>query len=110
VFEIEMAPATDGRPRAVVVRLGDSCAHTDVAGLCAQLQIRLASTDADLVVCDLGALPDDAADACTLDAIARLQLTARRVGRHLRLRGAPPRLEELLRLTGLCGVVPCCDD
>jgi hypothetical protein len=43
-----------------------------------------------------------------VDAIARVQLTARRLGRHVLLRGASPQLEELLRLSGLTGVVPCC--
>jgi hypothetical protein len=41
-----------------------------------------------------------------VDAIARLQLTAGRLGCRLRLRNASPELHDLLDLTGLRGIVP----
>jgi len=55
------------------------------------------------VVCDAGALSH--ADLATLDALARLALTARRQGRAVRVRHAPPALRELLNLAALADVV-----
>ena len=43
----------------------------------------------------------------TVDALARLQLAARRVGLDVRLVGAEPELLELLRLVGLEGALGC---
>jgi hypothetical protein len=50
------------------------------------------------VICDVGIL---APDAVTVDALARLQLNARRHGHELVLRGASTQLLELLDLCGL---------
>ena len=60
--------------------------------------------DAGWVVCDVSALTEP--DAATVEALARLQLTARRLGCRIRLRGACPRLRDLLALVGLAEVVP----
>ena len=51
------------------------------------------------IVCDVGALADP--DLGTVEALARLQLTVKRLGGALRLRGTSAQLEELLTLTGL---------
>ncbi len=61
-------------------------------------------SDADVVVCDVGALVNP--DAAAIDALARLQLTARRSGGQVRLRNASSRLQELLFLMGLSDVLP----
>ena len=58
------------------------------------------------MVCDLGALVD--ADVMTLDALARLQLSIRRLGGCLHLRGASRELKDLLDLAGLCEALPPC--
>jgi ABC-type transporter Mla MlaB component len=58
---------------------------------------------AGMVVCDLGGW--GRADLGTVDALARLHLLARRRGRRLRLRQVPPELADLIRLTGLAGVL-----
>ena len=50
------------------------------------------------IPCDVRAAP---ADARVLDALARLQLEARRVGLEIRLRGASSALLELLEFAGL---------
>ena len=50
------------------------------------------------IVCDVGAL---APDAVTVDALARLQLTARRLGMEMRLRHASSELQDLLAFVGL---------
>ena len=43
----------------------------------------------------------EGARLCTVDALARLQLTARRRGAQIRLRGVRPELAGLLDLAGL---------
>jgi anti-anti-sigma regulatory factor len=50
------------------------------------------------IVCDVSALDPD---ALTIDALARLQLSSRRVGLELRLRHASNELRELLAFVGL---------
>ncbi|MBA3552095.1 MAG: STAS domain-containing protein [Actinobacteria bacterium] len=78
-------------------------APVDVPGLCGRVRAALNRTHAELVVCDVSALADP--DAVTVDALARLQLTARRLGRHVRLRHACGELRDLIALMGLQGVV-----
>lgn len=51
------------------------------------------------VVCDVSGVTT--ADLATVDALARMQLAARRAGGRIRLRDPAPRLALLLRLTGL---------
>jgi ABC-type transporter Mla MlaB component len=80
-------------------------AHID--RLCQRVLGLLERTDADLVICDVGALVDP--DAVTVEALCRLQLTARRLGRRVQLLDACGQLRDLLTLTGLSGVVPCGD-
>ena len=50
------------------------------------------------IICDVSAL---APDAGSVDALARLELLAKRQGTELRLRKVSPELQELL---GLCGL------
>ncbi len=57
------------------------------------------------LVCDAARLVQP--DCGTVEALARLQLAARRVDRQIRLRGAPPQLVELVMLAGLADVLPC---
>ena len=77
-----------------------------IAGLCERVRLALEGSGADLVVCDVGTLVEP--DCATVDALARLQLTARRLGRQVRLRNACGELQELLALVGLGDVVPLC--
>ena len=60
------------------------------------------------IVCDVAALAEP--DLGTVDALARLQLTVRRLGGAIRLIGATERLDELLALTGLREVLPLCPE
>jgi hypothetical protein len=46
------------------------------------------------------------ADAVTLDALARLQLAARRCGFQVQLRDSSPELRELIGFAGLDAVLP----
>jgi hypothetical protein len=54
------------------------------------------------MVCDVGAL---APDGAAVDALARLQLAARRIGLDLRLRHASSELQGLLAFVGLSDVL-----
>ena len=97
----QMAPG----PSTIVLSLGGPLARADLASLCHRARALLEASGADVLVCDASALAE--ADAVALDAIARLQLTARRLGSRICVRHAPAELEELLRLTGLaeiCGL------
>ena len=70
-----------------------------IPAVCERARRLLAGCDAGPVVCDVGALAEP--DAITIDALARLQLTARRLGRRVELRRTCDELEDLLELTGL---------
>lgn len=76
---------------------------TAATAMCGSLRDRLLASDADVAVLDVAAL--SAPDAATVDALARVLLSARRLGRTVRLRHASPRLLELLELFGLADVL-----
>jgi hypothetical protein len=65
----------------------------------------LLDDDLGWVVCDVDAL---APDAAAVDALARLQLSARRLGLDVGLGNASDELLELIALVGLCDVLPVC--
>jgi ABC-type transporter Mla MlaB component len=73
--------------------------HDAIPALCERARRLLEGCDAGPVLCDVGALHEP--DAITIDALARLQLTARRLGHRVELRGTREELEDLLALTGL---------
>lgn len=77
--------------------------RADIQVLCECVKPLLKGNDAGFLVCDVGALVDP--DAVTVDALAQLQLTARRHGRQLRLRHTGPELQSLLTLMGLRDVL-----
>jgi hypothetical protein len=83
---------------AVVWVLRGPVTRADIADLCAYL----ASLDAALVHCDVAAVEPD---LVLVEALARRQLTARRLGRRVRVVGAGPHLRDLLHATGLAGVL-----
>lgn len=89
-------------PDEAALVIGRPIADGDVAALCARLR-RLAEAGATEVACDAAALE---ADALGVDALARLQLTARRAGCRLRLRNVAPQLRELVCFCGLERTLP----
>ena len=91
-------------PTTAVLVIARPIARGDVARLCERLQALVRDSGAEVVVCDVRALP---ADARSVDALARLQLTARRLGRQIRLSRASPELADLLTFLGLASVVGC---
>lgn len=74
-----------------------------VAELCEHVRALVDGRRAYRVICDLGELTD--ADLGTIDALARVQLTSRRLGCQMSVRNAPPGLGDLLLLAGLGQVV-----
>lgn len=75
-----------------------------IAALCESVRVTLEGSGAELVVCDVSAVVDP--DAATIDALARVQLTARRLGRQVQLRHACGELRDLVALMGLGDVLP----
>jgi hypothetical protein len=75
----------------------------DVAAACERLQALIGAAGADLVVCDVGEL---VADLVAVEVLARLRLTARRLGCGLRLRRPSRALEQIVAFCGLCDVLP----
>ena len=96
------------RPNAIVFTIGGPIARSDLPALCERVRRLLERSGADVLLCDVGELVEP--DAVAIDALARLQLAARRAGCRARLRHAPDELRELLTFVGLNGVVPRCFD
>ena len=71
----------------------------DAPALCARAQVLLLVGGGDILVCDLSGLPR--AHLGAIDALARLQLAARRGGCRLLLRGGSAQLAWLIELCGL---------
>lgn len=74
-----------------------------INALLERLRAVIATTDAPTIAVDVHALP---ANCRSLEALARLQLTARRNQRRIRLRRTSPALQHLLDFAGLADVVP----
>ena len=74
-----------------------------IPALCDRLGAVLECSDAHLVLCDVGSVVDP--DAVTIDALARLQLTARRLGRRIQFHQACGELLDLLGFVGLSDVL-----
>jgi hypothetical protein len=78
-------------------------ARTDVPAACDGLRALVGARDAEVVVCDVAGI---AADLMTVEVLARLQLTALRLGCRLELRNASCELRQLLGFCGLLDVLP----
>ena len=94
-------------PAHAVMAVGPAIARADIPRLCERLATLLDHCGAAEVTCDVAAVTDP--DGVTIEALARLQLTARRRGRRIRLYGACGELRGLLMLTGLAEVLPLHD-
>jgi STAS domain-containing protein len=100
----EHQPADPGPGPAVMVLTGP-IAPDLIPALCARARELLETSDGGPLVCDVRAL--SAPDAVTVEALARLQLTALRLGRRVKFREACGELRDLLLLMGLADVLPC---
>ena len=90
--------------RRYVLTLGPTIRRGELLGLCERLAAL--GRPVRVVVC-VNAIADP--DMLTVEALARICLTARRHDCEVVVEGACPRLVELLTLTGLAGVVPTGD-
>lgn len=77
-------------------------ARADLPGLCDRVCTLLNEHDAGVVLCDVDGVEPD---AVTVDALARLQLAARRSACRIRLRRASDELIELVAFMGLTEVL-----
>jgi ABC-type transporter Mla MlaB component len=84
--------------RAPAFTIRGPIAREDLPGLCNRVCALLAECAAPVVHCDVTGVP---ADAVTVDALARLQLGARRHGRRVQLVNASTELRELVAFMGL---------
>ncbi|MFM9589048.1 STAS domain-containing protein [Streptomyces scabiei] len=91
-------PVVDATTPAVLVLPGP-LTRDEVPRLCAEVRARLEETGGGAVVCDVAGIGPPGLAA--VDALARMQLTARRSGGRIRLRDPAPALRALLRLVGL---------
>jgi ABC-type transporter Mla MlaB component len=96
----------DGVAGTIVLALSGVVARQEIAAMCERLRSRLAAGDAasGVVICDVGRLTRT--DVVAVEALARLQLTARRLGCHIQLRHATTELRALITLMGLARVLP----
>ena len=74
----------------------------DLPGLCDRVCALLTTNRAGVAFCDVQGVEPD---AVTVDALARLQLGARRTGCQVRLRNASKELLELVSFMGLSDVL-----
>jgi ABC-type transporter Mla MlaB component len=94
----------EGRmPMTIEFAIWGPIARADLPGLCERVCALLHGSGAEVVRCDVSGV---GSDAVTVDALARLQLAAKRVGCQIRLRGASDELLELVAFIGLEHVLP----
>jgi len=78
-------------------------ARSDLSGLCDRVCALLGESGAEVAFCDVAGVEPD---AVTVDALAKLQLGAKRYGCRVRLRHASAELRELVAFMGLTDVLP----
>ena len=76
----------------------------DMPELCHNVCALLQASDADVILCDVGAVVDP--DVAAVEALARLRVATRRLGRRMHVRNASPDFEALLSFMGLGDVLP----
>jgi hypothetical protein len=84
--------------------VGAVLSRADIPVLCADLaELLLRGPAGEVVICDVAAVTEP--DLVTVEALARLRVTAGRHGRRLVVGGAGPQLLQLVRLFGLSNVL-----
>lgn len=94
-------PTSEGNALTFVIN--GPIARDDLPGLYRRVCGLLEGSDTPVAFCVVQRVN---ADAVTVDALARLQLVARRHGCQVRLRGASDELRELVGFMGLDAVLP----
>jgi ABC-type transporter Mla MlaB component len=90
-------------PKTITFAVGGPISRSDLARLCTRVCTLLETSGADVVLCEVSGVEPD---AVTIDALARLQLAARRHGCRIRLRHASRELLDLVAFMGLRDVLP----
>lgn len=98
VVPVVYLEVTAEAPRPITFVVRGPIGRADLPGLFDRVCRLLASNQGGVVHCDVAGLDPD---AVTVDALARLQLAARRNGCLVRLRSASAELLELVALLGL---------
>jgi ABC-type transporter Mla MlaB component len=88
----------------IVLLIRGPIARANIPDLCERAGAVLDRCGTD-PACDVRALGD--ADAVAVDALARMQLRAQRVGRRIKLQNSHGDLQDLLAFMGLDEVLPC---
>jgi ABC-type transporter Mla MlaB component len=90
-------------PRTIAFAVRGPIERGDLPGLCERVCSLFERSNPHVALCDVRGVETD---AVTVDALARLQLAARRRGCQVRLRHASSELRDLLALMGLTDVLP----
>jgi hypothetical protein len=91
-----------GAQQTVAFAVRGPIAPGDLPGLCDRVCELFDRTGPEFAVCDVSGVEPD---AVTVDALARLQLAARRYSCRVRLCNASPELLELVSFMGLSNVL-----
>jgi ABC-type transporter Mla MlaB component len=89
-------------PKPLAFAVEGPIARADLPGLCARVCALLEESGASVAFCDVRGLDPD---AVAVDALARLQLAARRYGCRVRLRHASAEMRDLVAFMGLADVL-----
>ena len=100
-----VSPARTGPPK---LRVAGHVGPDRAAELCARLRSAADSHPDEPLVCDVARVDDP--DIGTVEALARMALSARRLGRVLELERACADLRELIAFAGLAAVLRCEND
>ena len=90
-------------PKTTTLTVRGPIAREDLPGLCDRVCALVAASAAGVVLCEVRSVEPD---AVTVEALARLQLAARRHGCQVRLCNASDELLELVGFMGLRDVLP----
>ena len=93
---------TASAPQTIAFAIWGPIARDDLPGLTDRVCGLLRGSGAAVALCDVTGVEPD---AVTVDALARLQLAAGRLGCTVRLRNATPGLRDLVALMGLRDVL-----
>jgi ABC-type transporter Mla MlaB component len=85
-------------PTTITFAIWGPIARVDLPGLCDRVCALIRTSRAATAVCDVAGV---AVDAVTVDALARLQLAARRQNCRIQLRNPSEELRELVAFMGL---------
>jgi hypothetical protein len=90
-------------PPTVAFAIRGPIARADLPGLCDRVCTLLGGSGGGVLLCEVAGVEPD---AVTVDALARLQLAAGRLGCQVRLRHASAELLDLVAFMGLANVLP----